>query len=112
MKRISGDLTDIGNVHGVGPGKMVFSVYAPMLNHAAVTGFILILVDIMKEMPLTLMLRPMGWDTLSIRIFELTSEGEWERAAWPALWLVFAGMVPLLILIFQEKRHERDFENR
>ena len=112
MKRISGDLTDIGNVHGVGPGKMVFSVYAPMLNHAAVTGFILILVDIMKEMPLTLMLRPMGWDTLSIRIFELTSEGEWERAAWPALWLVFAGMVPLLILIFQEKKHERDFENR
>lgn len=111
MKRIPGELSDIGKVHGITSGKMVVSVYGPLLSHAGLTGFILILVDIMKEMPLTLMLRPMGWDTLSIRIFELTSEGEWERAAWPALWLVFAGMIPLLILIFREKNNERDAEN-
>jgi iron(III) transport system permease protein len=35
----------------------------------------------MKELPITLMTRPFGWDTLAVRVFEMTSEGEWERAA-------------------------------
>ena len=51
-------------------------------------------------MPVTLMLRPFGWDTLAVKIFELTSEGEWERAALPAITLVIAGMIPIFILTF------------
>lgn len=44
------------------------------------------------------MLRPFGWDTLAVKVFELTSEGEWERAALPALTLVLAGIVPVMLL--------------
>jgi iron(III) transport system permease protein len=53
----------------------------------------------MKELPATLMLRPFGWDTLAVRIFELTSEGEWVRAALPAITLVLAGLAPVVLLI-------------
>ena len=42
----------------------------------------------MKEMPITLMTRPFGWDTLAVRVFEMTAEGEWQRAALPALAIV------------------------
>jgi iron(III) transport system permease protein len=52
-----------------------------MLRGGLLTAFTLVFVDVMKEMPITLMTRPFGWDTLAVKIFELTSEGEWERAA-------------------------------
>ena len=60
---------------------------------------VLSLVDVIKEMPITLMTRPFGWDTLAVKIYELTSEGEWVRAAMPGLYLVIAGMIPVFILI-------------
>ena len=52
-------------------------------------------------MPITLMTRPFGWDTLAVRIFEMTSEGEWERAALPSVALVLAGLIPIFLLIKQ-----------
>jgi iron(III) transport system permease protein len=70
----------------------------PMLRRGMAAGAILVFVDVMKEMPITLMTRPFGWDTLAVRIFELTSEGQWERAALPAVVLVLAGVVPLVQL--------------
>ena len=65
------------------------------------TAGILVFVDVMKEMPITLMTRPFGWDTLAVKIFELTSEGEWQRAALPAVALVVGGMIPLIFLTKQ-----------
>jgi iron(III) transport system permease protein len=55
----------------------------------------------MKEMPITLMTRPFGWDTLAVKIFELTSEGEWKRAALPAVALVLGGMIPVIVVTKQ-----------
>jgi len=53
----------------------------------------------MKELPITLMTRPFGWDTLAVRVFEMTSEGEWERAALPAILITLAGLLPVAYLI-------------
>ena len=50
------------------------------------------------------MTRPFGWDTLAVRIFELTSEGEWQRAALPAVALVIAGLIPMIFLIRHTER--------
>jgi iron(III) transport system permease protein len=61
----------------------------------------------MKEMPITLMTRPFGWDTLAIRIFEMTSEGEWERAALPAVTLVLVGLLPIMLLSRHGSANER-----
>jgi iron(III) transport system permease protein len=55
----------------------------------------------MKEMPITLMTRPFGWDTLAVRIFEMTTEGQWEQAALPAVTLVLAGLLPLIFFMRQ-----------
>jgi len=55
-------------------------------------------VDIMKEMPITLMTRPFGWETLAVRVFEMTSEGEWTRAALPAVAIVLVGLIPVITL--------------
>jgi iron(III) transport system permease protein len=57
----------------------------------------------MKELPITLMTRPFGWDTLAVRVFQLTTEGEWERAALPAIAIVIAGLLPVILL--SRRRH-------
>jgi iron(III) transport system permease protein len=57
-----------------------------------------VLVDVMKELPITLMVRPFGWDTLSTRIFEFSNEGQWAEAAPPALAIIVVGVLPVLLL--------------
>ena len=59
---------------------------------------ILVFVDVMKEMPATLLLRPFGYETLAVRVWQLTSESLWELAALPALTIVGVGMLPVLLL--------------
>jgi iron(III) transport system permease protein len=70
-------------------------IHWPMLKGSVAAAFALTFVDLMKELPITLLTRPFGFETLAIRVFELTSEGVWERAAVPAIALVLAGLWPL-----------------
>ncbi|MFV1992685.1 MAG: ABC transporter permease [Acidiferrobacterales bacterium] len=84
---------------GAGNWKILWRVSMPMLSGGLLSAMLLVFVEVMKEMPATLLLRPFGWDTLATRIFELTSEGEWERAALPALALILAGLLPVILLI-------------
>jgi iron(III) transport system permease protein len=80
---------------GVTGRLLLWRVYLPMLRPGLLTALILVFVDAMKEMPATLLLRPFGWDTLAVRVYEMTSEGEWQRAALPALTLVLIGLLPV-----------------
>ena len=70
----------------------------PLLRTSLATAATLVFVDVMKEMPITLITRPFGWDTLAVRVFEMTSEGEWERAALPAVAIVLVGLIPAALL--------------
>jgi len=79
--------------------KRLWRVHLPMLRVSLLTAAALTFVDIMKELPITLMTRPFGWDTLAVRVFEMTSEGEWERAALPALAIVLVGLLPVIFLL-------------
>lgn len=73
----------------------LFRIVLPVLKPGIISAFILTFIDISKEMPLTLMTRPFGFDTLAVKIYGLTSEGEWERAALPAIIIVFLGFIPI-----------------
>ena len=98
MQRITRSLDDAARSLGVSGLKMLQRVHVPILRSGLITGMLLVFVDVMKEMPITLMTRPFGWDTLAIQIFEMTSEGQWERAALPAVALVIVGLVPIALL--------------
>lgn len=97
--RIRPEYFDIARSLGASPWERLRRVMLPLLRPGLVTAFLLALVEIAKEMPATLMLRPFGWDTLAVRIFELTVEGQWERAALPALVLVALGAIPAVLLM-------------
>ncbi len=80
---------------------MIRKIHFPILKSGIFTAATLVFVDVMKEMPITLMTRPFGWDTLAVRIFSLTSEGQWEQAAVPAVTLVLAGLIPIVVFMQQ-----------
>ena len=98
MARIGRSLDDAARSLGAGSRRRLLRLHLPLLAPSLFSAAALVLVDVMKEMPITLMTRPFGWDTLAVRIFELTSEGQWEAAALPALALVATGLLPLMLL--------------
>jgi iron(III) transport system permease protein len=104
LARIRASLPEASRSLGVGGVGLFFKVYLPLLVPGALSAALLVFVDVLKEMPATLLMRPFGWDTLSVRVFEMTSEGEWARAALPALTLVLVGLLPVILLIRRSAR--------
>ena len=104
LENIRPSIRDAARSLGAGQWETVWRVYLPMLRPGLLTAGLLVLVDVMKEMPATLLLRPFGWDTLAVRIYELTSEGEWERAALPAVALLAVGLLPVVLLVRRSAR--------
>ena len=98
MLRITRNMDEAAALMGITGIKLLKRVHIPILKNGLFIAAMLVFVDVMKEMPITLMTRPFGWDTLAIKVFELTSEGEWQRAALPSITLVAAGLVPLMLL--------------
>jgi len=79
-------------------------VMLPVLSPGVLTGLLMGFVEVMKEMPITLMTRRQGWDTLAVRVFEMTSEGMWGRAALPSLLIVLVGLIPVWLLLRQSDK--------
>lgn len=98
LHRITPSIDEAAIGLGVGGLKMLKRVHIPLLRTSLATAAALVFVDVMKEMPITLIARPFGWDTLAVRVFEMTAEGEWERAALPALAIVLVGLIPAALL--------------
>ena len=104
LARIRPSLPEASRSLGVGGLGLFVRVYLPLLVPGTLSAALLVFVDVLKEMPATLLMRPFGWDTLSVRVFEMTSEGEWARAALPALTLVLVGLLPVILLIRRSAR--------
>ena len=99
LGRVSRRLDEAAATMGVSGAQQLRRVHLPMLRVSVLSAYALVFVDIMKELPITLMTRPFGWDTLAVRVFEMTSESEWERAALPALAIALVGLLPVALLI-------------
>jgi iron(III) transport system permease protein len=104
LSRIRPSLPEAARSLGVSGPQLFFRIYLPLLIPGTLSAALLVFVDVLKEMPATLLMRPFGWDTLAVRIFEMTSEGEWARAALPALTLVLVGLLPVIGLIRRSAR--------
>ena len=99
LERIKDSIVESAQSLGAKHWQIIHRVYLPMLRPGLLTAIILVFVDVMKEMPATLIMRPFAWDTLAVRIYEMTSEGQWEQAALPAVTLVLIGLLPVILLI-------------
>jgi len=87
------------------------NIHIPMMKTTVITALILVFVDIVKELPATLILRPFNFDTLAIHIYELASSEQLSFIASPALMLITIGLIPVIILIRKTVGYENEIRD-
>ncbi len=95
VNRITPRHEESARLLGVSGTRMATRLYWPLLSGGLGTALLLVFLDVMKEIPITLLMRPVGWETLATKIFQFTVEGQWQQAAIPALLLVLTSLLPL-----------------
>lgn len=97
LERISPSQAEAARSLGCTGAGVLRRVYLPLLKGSLGTALLMTFVDVMKEMPITLMTRPYDWDTLAVRVYAFTIEGQYANAALPALLIVLTGLVPVIL---------------
>jgi iron(III) transport system permease protein len=82
----------------MGAWQILRRIHIPMLRGSLLTASLLVFVDVLKELPATLILRPFNFNTLAIRTYELANQERLTEAAASALMIVLAGIIPVIII--------------
>lgn len=96
--RIPQSYDDTARMLGSNGFELLTRVHAPLLRRSALVGMLLVFVDVMKELPATLVLRPFNHDTLAVVAYQLAKDERLAEAALPSLALVFVGLIPVILL--------------
>ncbi len=99
LEKITPNMEYAARTLGANPFRILWRIYVPMMSTGMAAGALLVFVDVMKELPATLMLRPFGMDTLALWAYFLASESFWQAAALPSLTILAVGIVPVLLLM-------------
>ena len=104
LDRVPTTATESARVLGAGPVRTAVAIELPAARFGVMAAFALLCVDMVKELPITLLLRPFGVDTLSVWVWQATSESLWEQAAVPSLVMVVIGMFAVGALLVALER--------
>jgi len=96
--RIPLSFDDSARMLGTGDFGLLQRVHWPLLQRSTVAATLLVFVDVMKELPATLVLRPFNSDTLAVVAYQLARDERLGEAALPSLALVLAGLIPVILL--------------
>ena len=100
LENIKPSMEEAARTMGASPFRVFWRIYMPLLSTGIAAGAILVFVDVMKEIPATLILRPpFGTDTLALWVYGLASEAFWRAAAVPAITILAVGLIPILLLM-------------
>ena len=110
LAKISPAITSSALSLGASPLRTLTRVHLPLVRPGVAVALVLVLIDAVKELPIVLLLRPFGFTTTSVWVYELARENFWEKAALPALVIVAAAVVPVFVLVRQTRRAEHRAE--
>jgi iron(III) transport system permease protein len=99
MARLDPALDDAAHSLGADRNRVLSDVHLPLLWPGIVTAALLVFVEVMKELPATALLRPLGGDTLAVAVWEATKDSRFDTAALPALLIVAVSLVPVVLMI-------------
>jgi iron(III) transport system permease protein len=97
MKKRGDSILDAGRVLGERGMGLLFKIDLPTLAPALLSAATLVFVEIVKELPATLLLRPLGVETLATLVYSRANVGLFAQAALPALFIVLAGLIPVIL---------------
>ncbi|WP_035261180.1 ABC transporter permease [Desulfonatronum lacustre] len=97
LQKVTPSMDGAARTLGLSAGQTLRRVHGPIMRASLLTAGVLVFVDVMKELPATLMMRPFGLNTLAIRSYELASDGLLKESSSSSLAIVLAGIIPVIL---------------
>lgn len=98
LAKIKPSMDDAGRSLGLRPMGVLRKIHLPIMKGTVLTALLLVFVDVLKELPATLILRPFNFNTLAVRAYEMAADERLADAGAPALMIVLAGIIPVILL--------------
>lgn len=98
LGKIRPSMDDAARSSGLRPGEALQAVHIPLMKGSVITAVLIVFVDVMKELPATMILRPFDFNTLAVRAFELASDERLADSSTAALTIVALGLLPVIFL--------------
>lgn len=98
LTQIRPSMDESARILGLSPREILRRIHFPLLRTSILTASILVFVDVLKELPATLVLRPFNFNTLAVRAHEMAGDERLADAGPPALMIVLAGLIPVILL--------------
>jgi iron(III) transport system permease protein len=103
-------MDEVAKTTGMSHVRIMRRIHVPIMRGSLLTALLLVFVDVLKELPATLILRPFNFNTLAVRTFELANEERLAEAAVPALAIVIAGIIPVIMISNSISRSRPGYE--
>ena len=107
MATLNPNMDAVARTLGHGPAPMLRRIHVPILKPSILTALLIVFVDVMKELPATLILRPFNYDTLAVQAHRLAADERLAEAAVPSLIIGAVGLIPVAILCWSLSREDR-----
>ena len=107
MATLNSNMDAVARTLGHGPAPMLRRIHVPILKPSILTALLIVFVDVMKELPATLILRPFNYDTLAVQAHRLAADERLAEAAVPSLIIGAVGLIPVAILCWSLSREDR-----
>lgn len=107
LAKIRPNLDDAARSLGYSPTRTLVKIHTPLMTSSLLTAIMLVFVDVMKELPATLVMRPFNFDTLAVRVYQYASDERLVEAAAPALTILLVGLLPVIVLSWQITQSRR-----
>lgn len=98
LQRIPNSIDEVALSLSKTPQHTFFNIHLPLIRASVLSAILLVFVDILKELPATLVLRPFDFNTLAVKAFELASDERLIAASLPAITIVLVGILPVILL--------------
>jgi iron(III) transport system permease protein len=104
LEKVKPHLDEAAQSLGKSRFSTLYQVHTPLIWGSILTGALLMFVDVMKELPATLVMRPFNWETLAVRVYQYAADERLGEASAPALAILAVGVIPVFILSWQITR--------
>lgn len=108
LATVSPRMDAVARTLGRSPPRVLWGVHLPILRGSLLTALLIVFVDVMKELPATMILRPFDFDTLAVQAYRLASDERLDQAAVPSLVIVAVGVLPVILVCRSIARRGRE----
>jgi len=98
LAKVTPSMDDAARTLGRGPWNIIRSIHMPIISPSLLTAGLIVFVDVMKELPATMILRPFDHDTLAVRAYNLASDERLLQSGGPSLLIVLVGLLPIILI--------------